>query len=251
MTEPESESGLPDWRVPLDQAIPILREAADSGNTAAQIDLSVRLRACTKASLRSAAEMDENDRRSIEDSNENERLTDETRRKLAAISQSRIDANAYTRSACEHLPQDLRVHWLDSLERAAESGSLDAKLTYAGAAVSEYDSIEAIVADVDEAIARRDKARAYLLDVLEAGDTRSLRDLSDAYSSAFPSVPHVFPPDAVKSYAYAYAGMLAGAITPATFDWMMANGGKPLDAERLAQAQAEGHRIYQRCCIKR
>lgn len=250
VAEPEAEKKLPDWSVPLDAAIPVLREAAEAGDTTAQIEQSVRLSVCTKSSLRRALSADEDDRQAIEDDKENARLTDEMRNARAANAQLRIDTNTYNRGVCTQLPEDVRAHWLDSLDRAARSGSIDAKLQYAQLALSDYDSVDAIVADVDEAITRRDKARTYLLEALESGDQRSLRDLSFAYASRSDSRPHAFPPDTIKSYAYAYAGMLAGAIQPNVFDWMISNNGEPLDGAPLANAQAEGRSIYERCCVK-
>src|ERR1700710_2298871 len=51
---PTSTHALPDWNMPLEEAIPLLREAAESGDTIAQMDLSSRLSGCTEHALRAA-----------------------------------------------------------------------------------------------------------------------------------------------------------------------------------------------------
>ena len=66
------------------------------------------------------------------------------------------------RGACSKVPPDLIAHWLDPIDQAAQSGDSSAMRDYVKLAIAEYDSVAAIVAGVNTAIARRDKARAYL-----------------------------------------------------------------------------------------
>jgi len=245
-----AQHDLPDGFVPLDQAIPILREYADAGDVDAQAWLSIRLSVCTDHSLREARASDRRDLELNQQDKDDERLTEEARAVRTANVQKRLTRNAADRRACEQLPADLKAHWLDSVDRAAQSGSVDAMLTYAGLAIADYDSVGTIVADVDEAIQRRDKARAYLQEALQAGDTRSLRELSEAYANSSSPAPRLYAADASLSYAYAYASLLAGAIAQPTFDWMMSNRGDTMNAHQLAAAQAQGQRIYERCCFR-
>lgn len=123
-------------------------------------------------------------------------------------------------------------------------------LEYARMSVAEYDSIGAIVADVDTAIERRDKARAYLLHALQLREQQALPELAYGYFERTDNFPRVFGVDPVQSYAYAYAGTLAGISRRGDLDWVMSKSAESLDARQLAEAQALGHRIYERCCDK-
>ena len=158
--------------------------------------------------------------------------------------------NAGNRRGCEKVPTELRDHWLDGIDRAARSGNVWAKLQYGQLAIADYDSVAGIVANVDEVIARRDKARAYLFEALRSGDPRSLRALADGYATGSDSTPRLFAPDASKAYAYMYAGMLAGTYQQSFLDWTIANGNVPLTAAQMAAAETEGRRIYEQCCEK-
>lgn len=241
---------LPNSSVPLDQAIPLLRAFADSGDADAQIELTRRLRICTKHELRASEEADQRDRERIEEDKSDEQLTDELRTARASNLRRVIDEWTNDRRACRDVPSDLLVDWLDPLERAARSGNTYAMLEYARVAIADYDSVNAIVADVDTAIARRDNARAFLLQALLSGDLRSLNDLAYAYFKGSGNAPPLFAVDPFQSYAYAYAGTLAGVSKRGDLDLVMSQNAESLDARQLADAQAQGRRIYERCCMK-
>lgn len=249
--EQESASHeLPDWQVPLEEAVPLLVKYADAGDISAAFELSIRLSACTEHALREARASDQRDLELMENDKHNERLTDELRTVRNKNSQFRLDQNAGSRRGCEKVPAELRAHWLDGIDRAARSGNVWAKLQYGQLAIGDYDSVAAIVANVDEVIARRDKARAYLFEALQSGDPRSLRALADSYAIGSDSTPRLFAPDASKAYAYMYAGMLAGNYPQSFLDWTIANGNVPLTAAQMAAAEAEGRRIYEQCCLR-
>jgi len=240
---------LPDFRVPLDEAVPLLVEYAKAGDVMAGLELSSRLGVCTEYAQRAARESDERDREIIEKDQHDERFTDEERAPRIAFVQSRIDTNARNLHDCERLPADLLAHRLDGVDRAAQAGNIWAKLEYAGFALADYDSVAAIVANPEEAIARREKARAYLMEVLQSGDPRSLRELAEGYAPGSIST-RLFAPDASKAYAYAYAAMLAGVFRPEQLDWIVPNSAEQLSAAQRAAAEASGRSIYERCCVK-
>lgn len=245
---------LPRWDVPLDQAVPRLRELADAGNVDAQLELTNRLHVCTAFAQRQAEQADERDRKSTAGDEDDRRLTESSRAIRVKNAQRRIDMNGAARTACEKLPADLKASWLDSLERAAQSGNAAAMRSYAILAIEQYDSVNAIVADVDNAIAGRDKARAYLLEALRRGDAESLAELADAYSEQTSGKPQLFAADPAQSYVYAYAGSLTRGLPPIrynNFEWILSESAKSLDAHQLADAQARGRRIYEQCCSQR
>lgn len=239
---------LPGSNVPLDEAVLLLRESAQFGDLGAQIELSRRLRICTKSALRSSSESDQRDLNSIEQDKTDERLDESSRSDRAANIQRRIDDRAHERQACDKVPLDIRATWIDWVDRAALSGDTEAMLEYAKLSTTDYDSVTAIVKDVDAAIEHRDKARAYLQEALQLGDQRALADLAYGYFETTGNTPSVFAPDAIQSYAYAYAGTLAGVSRPGDLEWVMSTSAESLDASQLAEAQAEGRLIYERCC---
>ncbi|MBO9661326.1 hypothetical protein [Dokdonella sp.] len=242
-------SELPRWDAPLDQAAPRLRELGDAGDTWALLELANRLHACTPAEQRRSAASDEQDRRSIEEDAKDERWTEAQRTNRRRNAQWRIDRNAAVRAGCEKTDADLRANWLDPLDRAAQAGNTAAMRQYAKSAIEPYDAVNA-----DDAIARRDKARAYLLEAVRRGDAGSLADLAQAYSADAADAPRLYPPDPVQSYLYAYAGSLARGLTPVLYgnlDAIMAESAKSLDARQLAEAQTRGRRTYEQCCSAR
>jgi hypothetical protein len=136
------------------------------------------------------------------------------------------------------------------MDQAAQSGNTGALLEYARLSVAEFDSLAAIIANVDTAIERRDKARAYLLEAVRLGDEQSLRELAYKYFERTDGVPRVFDVDPLQSYAYAYAGTLAGISQRGDLDWVMSKNAALMDARQLAQAQELGRSIYKNCCDK-
>ena len=240
---------LPDWKVPLDRAVTQLQALGVAGNPLALRELTYRLKVCTPHALREALKSDERDRESIEEDTHDERLDEALRATRISNTQRRIDTNATFRSDCSKVPPDLIAHWLDPMDQVAESGDTSAMRDYARLAIAEYDSVAAVVAGVDTAIARRDKARAYLQRALLLGDREVFLDLADAYFEARDTTPRLYAPDAFLAYTYAYAGLQAG--TPQrgnSLDWIVAQSAQSLDAQQLAGAQAKAAQIYEVCC---
>jgi hypothetical protein len=156
--------------------------------------------------------------------------------------QWRIDEYTNERKACLALPADLRTGWLGWIDRAAQAGNTAAMRGYARMAIGEYYSESDVRADLDTAIERRDKARAYLDEALRRGDAAALSDLADAYRDS--AHPTIYPVDPSKAYAYAYAATLAGISRGNALDRTMDETARSLDGPQLAEAEASGRRFY-------
>lgn len=244
---------LPEWNAPLEESVAELRKWSDAGDTEAQRQLTDRLELCTQHGLREAKEGDEIDRWNIERDVQNPRMTDETRAENRELFQSHLDRNARTREACAKLPKDLLDHWLDPADRAAQAGDVMAMLTYAKAALRDYDDVASVAANIDEVIERRDKARAYLEEAARRGDKRALILLAEiqADTRLVLSKSPLYAKDPAAAYAYAFVASRISDATPSerkNMEWLMSESAKRLDAQALARAQAEGERLYQQCC---
>ncbi len=75
---------------------------------------------------------------------------------------SRVEEDRRALAACESLPEAERRSGLALLQRAAETGISGARIAYARNAFSEYTSPEALVANLDEVVRRRDLVRHFL-----------------------------------------------------------------------------------------
>jgi hypothetical protein len=142
----------------------------------------------------------------------------------------------------------VRAGWLGWIDRAAQSGNTAAMRGYARVATAEYYDANDVRNDLDAAIERRDKSRAYLEEALRRGDAEALRDLADAYRDS--AHPKVYPFDPAKAYAYAYAGTLAGISRGIDLDRLMEETARSLDGLQLAEAEVSGRSIYEKCCAK-
>jgi hypothetical protein len=241
---------LPTSLVPLADVVPRLQELIAAGNTYAGIDLTRRLRPCTPSALRWNDGEDERARDDIESAEDDPSL-DETRRTWRAqVLREQIAERASGRAACDALPAELRAHWLDPVDRAAQAGNVQAMREYASFAMGTFDSVHAVATDLDAAIELRDKARTYLIEAAERGDADSIQTLAYAYgeNGGFGNAPSPFAKDLVRAYAYAYAGTLAEVPHADDLRYEMTREAALLDGRELAEAETEGRRIYERCC---
>jgi hypothetical protein len=240
---------LPDPRTPLADAVSTLREYAEAGDTDAAVELSWRLSGCTDVALKRAQELEQSLHDDIEREPSDDRFTPEQHAARTENLQRQIDEYASQRKACLDLPADARVGWLEWIDRAAQAGNTAAMRGYARMAIGEYHSTNDVRSDIDAAIERRDKARAYLDKALRLGDAEALRDLADAYRDS--AHPTIYPLDPSKAYAYAYAATLAGISRGNDLDRTMEETARSLDGQQLAEAEAAGRRLYEKCCAKR
>lgn len=236
---------LPAFNVPFAEAVAKLRELDGEGNTSAQIELSLKLSHCTARALRKAALMDEMDRRMLDEDAQNTELSADLRESRALNTQYRLDTHAAERAACVSFPPELLARWLDPVERAARAGRTSAMRQYASLALSDYDSVDAIVADIDTVIALRDKARTYLHEAIRLGDTEGLADLAFEYVDGHKGSPYLYAIDSYRAYVYAYAASLAGLRRA---NWLMSESADGLTPDQIVAAQAEGQRVFQACC---
>lgn len=250
------QHALPEWDAPLEEAVAELRKWSDAGDANAQVQLTGRLKACTPHALEHAAFLDNLDRASMESEARNLPGADEHRAAIRDAAQSRIDRNAEIRAACAKLPKDLRDHWLDPADRAAQAGDIMAMLTYAEGALDDFQDLTSIAANIDEVIERRDKARVYLGEAARRGDKRALVLLAEIYADTQIGLSNspLYEKDPAQAYAYAFVVSRISGATPherANMEWLMAASAERLDAQGLARAQTEGERLYQHCCAGR
>ena len=238
--------------LPRDQLIVQLQRLSEQGNVAAERSLTSHLSACTSRSLRADDASDELDRQGLEVDKQNQSLDEGLRKIRMKNTHYRLDRNAAIRTACAKLPTDLMTHWLDPLDRAAQAGDIIAMREYASLALADYDSVQSVVSDVDNAIVRRDKARTYLLKALEWGDKDSLAELANAYFNMPDPTPRLFEFDPFQAYSYAYAATLAGNLPARNgIDVIMSESAKSLDATQIINAQNQGRQIFELCCSSR
>lgn len=243
-----ANSELPDFLVPPDQAIARLRVLADAGNGDARYELSRRLANCTARALRATQESDERDRQSLE-LDKTIRTMDVDQLALSIlVGQDRIDRHVAERAACAALPEEVRENWIDPIDQLAQSGKTYAMRQYAAFVVAEYDSRDAVVADVDRAIVRRDKARAYLRKAVELGDAEGLADLAEAYFDHRSSAPQLYAIDNYQAYMYAYAASFGPRGQYRNLDWVMSQSAKSLDLGQISNARKQGKLLYDACC---
>lgn len=241
---------LPDFDTPPDLAIARLRVLADAGNSEAQIDLSQRLAGCTARALRLYRQTGEFIRRTIAKDRANPEMDTGLHAVRIQNLQNASDREVAERAACEALPAEVLEAWLDPIDRAAQSGNIYAMRQYAALVVAEYDTRDAIVADVDRAIVRRDKARAYLNRAVSLGEAEALSDLAHAYFDNHESHSQLYAVDSYQAYMYAYAGSFGERGRYRQLDWVMGDSAKSLDSSQIADARKQGERLYMACCAK-
>ena len=239
---------LPDSNTPLGEAVRTLREYAEAGDSDAAIDLSWRLSFCTEHALKVSEQGEQTLRDSVESDKADASVPDDFRVSRAENAQRQIDEAIKQREACRALPSDLRADWLSWIDRAAQAGNSVAMRGYARMAAAEYYSASDVLADLDTAIERRDKARAYLQDALRLGDAEALRDIANAHRDS--GKPEIYPFDPAQAYAYAYAGTLAGISRGNDLDEVLSETARSLDGRQLADAEARGRGIDEKCCEK-
>lgn len=237
---------LPPPLTPLGEAVQTLREYAEAGDTDAAVELSWRLSVCTEPALRRAETQARFEREDMERERADDTVALELRATRLANAQERLDEAETQRKACLALPADVRDGWLDWIDRAAQAGNTAAMRGYARVAARQYYTVDDVRNDLDAAIERRDKSRAYLDEALARGDAQALRDIANAYRDS--ALPTIYPMDPAKAYAYAYAGTLAGISRGNDLDRTMEETARLLDGKQLAEAEASGRRIYASCC---
>lgn len=125
------------------------------------------------------------------------------------------------------------------LARAAEQGSLEARLMYAKSPEEALGADFDALAHPDEVMAYRSRAMAYLENAAGNGSLDALISLSTAYANGV-----LVPADPATSHAYARVVM---RVDPRLDMGVEASGSELPEAE-LRRARALESRIYRECC---
>jgi hypothetical protein len=248
-----SAAQLREWDMRVDKAIEILVPMAKAGNVAAQMALSGRLGACTAYSMRKLDERDERSRANLKEYEESSTMEESSRDMQVMNQLMHLESTAKTRAGCAEVSSELISNWLLPLENAANSGDTAAMRRYAEVSVQEYESLEAVVADPETALLRRDKSRAYLFEAIRRGDVHALYDVAFGYAERAELRVSLFSSDTYRFYVYAYARLLSTApfeipMHERTLRWLSSEAAATFDAETLARAEAEGRKIFAACC---
>lgn len=111
--------------------------------------------------------------------------------------------------ACEGLLTDPALNAVDWLALAAEGGSIEAMLTYAGVPELALGSLGDILRHPDRPREYRQRSLRYLEAAVAAGNVDALRDLRDTWRQGV-----LVEPDLVRAYAYKLAADRAYPLGP-------------------------------------
>lgn len=149
---------------------------------------------------------------------------------------------ADTLSACEAMPDRFRDNPLELLERAAESGSIEAKIAYPALASAAATS-ERLLSDPQLAERLRRNAERYLREAALAGSVDALNEIAHQYNSGV-----LLAADPVAAVAYMRAadrtGLLGASAAPIISAWE-----RQLTPEQMQRSGEMADQIYVRCCL--
>lgn len=188
----------------IGQHYPGLLERATAGDTDAMVELGRWLMGC-RAALRDP------DARQLHERLE-QNLAPRRDGRMRGVEDIRRTRDFHERSLLEHvdcvaLGAERVGTALGWIERAARAGDHRAMADFARYAFDrhEYETEEDLVQDLDEVIRRRDLARAWIQEALDAGERGALGYLSNDYGT-------LFPYDRVSAEAYRYAASVDTAF---------------------------------------
>jgi hypothetical protein len=180
------------WEHPLTPNLAAWREAArrEPGEAMA---LAVRLSQC----LRPLALKEKDEEADFARRRRQARDRGDTEQILQRIDEQQAEARN-RRADCMALDAGFKAEMLSWYERAAREADdaalrSNARLAYVRQAFVDFPGEADILARLDEAQRRRDLARAWLLDELEAGNERALEPWLDALHDASPLFPRADP----------------------------------------------------------
>lgn len=119
------------------------------------------------------------------------------------------------RADCLSIGAERIVAGLAFIERAARAGHVKAKVEFARGAFSEFPDGGALLANLDEVARRRDLARHWVMQALEAGEPGAVDVLVDAYYGDSPLFPRDFRQGA--PYSMAQEMIRTRRVDPAAF----------------------------------
>lgn len=191
-----------------------LRQAAEAGEVAAQVEFGSRLAWCLGRDRESvAAYRHEQERAKAAFAAHGEQWPEEE----IDEESRKMEAEALEQCALSDAEEIADYHrWL---ERAARSGDIDAKVAYARHALSEFTRPrqyepahvhDHLLANLPEVIRRRDLARGWAEDAVRAGNADILGELGSQYGGSG-GLNGLYPQDALRSAIYDHAADLARA----------------------------------------
>lgn len=157
------------------------------------------------------------------------------------------ERNAAHHAECIAVGLPLLADYHVWLERGARGGSVDAMRGYAMNAFDDFADQNAMLADLDEVLRRRDLARAFLRQAFEHGDVQSISMLAGSHDwepwtgqRVYSDQGGLLPPDRLQAQTYWYLDALArsayyGQGEP--FDQLWSNGPERHDYAGLDETQ--------------
>ncbi|MEP6881694.1 MAG: hypothetical protein ABI866_06860 [Dokdonella sp.] len=136
------------------------------------------------------------------------------------------------------------------IDKAARYGLTYAMRKYATCILDEYDSREDVVADVDRAILRRDKATTYLQRAVSLDDAEGPSEVAYAYFEQSDGKPQLYAVDNDQAYRYAYAASFGDRGRYRQLDWVISQSAKSMNSRQISDARKQGNRLYDACCFK-
>lgn len=142
---------------------------------------------------------------------------------------------------CEGLNEQQINSYLGMMDFAAQSGVVEAQLSYSDYAADAMMSPESI-ANPERIVDYKRKSLEYYNRALGAGEVKALGLLSSAYENGI-----LAEKDQYKAYMYAYAYALSKDGSATANKWL-AQMEAALTASQLQSARSEAQQVYARCC---
>ena len=195
------------------QTVDELHTAAEAGDAAAQVELGRRLVECVgMARPEFALALENNLEGAVRSLRRQALVTGTDPTEEIAGQRAAVAALLEQHKACVLIGEAEVAQYHAWLERAARDGSVEAKLAYAELALTEYhnvkpgtlarrDMVGELGANLEEIVRRRDLAREWAQDAVEAGNFSALLLLKNAYGGSHPLYPRDHRAHAIYGHA--------------------------------------------------
>ena len=142
---------------------------------------------------------------------------------------------------CEGLNEQQINSYVDMMDFAAQSGVVEAQLSYSGYVADAMMSPESI-ANPQRIVDYKRKSLEYYNRALGAGEVKALGLLASAYEDGI-----LAEKDPYKAYVYAYTYAISKGGGASANQWL-AQMEAALTASQLQSARSEAQQVYARCC---
>lgn len=144
-------------------------------------------------------------------------------------------------SECESLLTDPEVSGSNWLDIAAEQGSLEARLMYAGSVRHAIGGPEDVLKNPEKVIEWKQRSMAYLEAAASEGSADAISSLSDAYGNGF-----LTEQDPLREYAYLLA---SSRVTPSPYvEQLLAAKASRLTSAQRSRASELATNVVNNCC---